>query len=166
MQEAWRAYLELALGLTEASKKKAMKVARKLVAESGSKAGQAQAIAEELISTSLANREAVGKLVRYELDRALGRVGLATAEEVAELTERVQDLERKLRAAEAAAASPEPAPFVKKAPAKKAAAGKAPAEKAPAQKKAVKKAAASAAPAKKVVAKKVVKKAAAKKAAE
>src|SRR5262245_10516539 len=101
VQEAWRAYLELALGLTEASKKKAMKVAKKLVAESGAKAGHAQAVAEELINSSLANREAIGKLVRYELDRTLGRVGLATAEEVAELTERVHQLERKLRAAEA-----------------------------------------------------------------
>ncbi|WP_412542857.1 hypothetical protein R8Z50_10360 [Longispora sp. K20-0274] len=105
VQDAVRAYLELALGLTEASKKKATKIAKKLVAESGAKAGQAQSVAEELITTSLANREAVGKLVRYELDRALGRVGLATAEEVAELTDRVQELERKLRAATASAGS-------------------------------------------------------------
>ncbi len=100
VQDAWRAYLELALGLTKASKKKATKIAKRLVDESGAKAGQAQAIAEELISNSLANREAVAKLVRYEIDRALGRVGLATADEVTELTERVQELERKLRTAE------------------------------------------------------------------
>ncbi|GIG62850.1 hypothetical protein Lfu02_72220 [Longispora fulva] len=106
MQDAVRAYLELALGLTEASKKKAAKIAKKLVAESGAKAGHAQSVAEELITTSLANREAVGKLVRYELDRALGRVGLATAEEVAELTDRVQELERKLRAATAGSSAP------------------------------------------------------------
>ncbi len=48
---------------------------------------------------ALANREALTKLVRFEVDRALGAVGLATADEVAELTRRVHDLERQLREA-------------------------------------------------------------------
>jgi polyhydroxyalkanoate synthesis regulator phasin len=94
MQEAWRAYLELALGATEASRKRATKAVRKLVGKGGATAEQLQALASELLATSTANREAVAKLVRYEVDRALGRVGLATADEVATLTARVRDLER------------------------------------------------------------------------
>ncbi len=169
MQDAVRAYLELALGLTETSRKKAMKVAKQLVAESGARAGQVQTVAEELISTSLANREAVTRLVRYELDRALGRVGLATADEVSDLTSRLQELERKLRAAEARVSAAE-ATTAESAgrpttPAKKAAAKKAVAKKAATTTEAALASAAGGRPAKKAVAKKAVaKKAVAKKA--
>jgi polyhydroxyalkanoate synthesis regulator phasin len=115
MQDAWRAYLQLALGLTEASKKRAQKVANKLVGTSGATAGQVQAFVEELATTSAANREALTKLIRFEVDRALGAVGLATAEEVADLSARIQELENQLRQARAAGtgraatAAPEPA---------------------------------------------------------
>ncbi|MDG4809301.1 hypothetical protein O7634_21350 [Micromonospora sp. WMMD1120] len=102
MQDAWRAYLELAMGLTEAPRKKAQDVARRLVGSGGATAAQLQALGEELVSTSAANREALTKLVRFEVDRALGAVGLATADEVAELTRRVRDLERQLREARSA----------------------------------------------------------------
>jgi polyhydroxyalkanoate synthesis regulator phasin len=145
MQDAWRAYLELALGLTEASRKKAQKVAKKLVGKGGVTAAQLQALAEDLVSTSLANREALSKLVRFEVDRTLGRVGLATAEEVADLTTRVRDLEEELRQARAGTAPATPAgaaatdgapvaattaPIVKKTIAKKTVAKKAAVKKA------------------------------------
>jgi polyhydroxyalkanoate synthesis regulator phasin len=103
VQDAWRAYLELALGVTEASKKKAQKAAKRLAGRGGATAVQLQTMAEDLVTTSVANREALTKLVRYEVDRALGVVGLATAEEVGELTKRVHDLERQLEEAEARA---------------------------------------------------------------
>ncbi|WFE39765.1 hypothetical protein [Micromonospora sp. WMMD998] len=106
MQDAWRAYLELAMGLTEAPRKKAQGVVRRAVGQSGATAVALQSLAEELVATGLANREALTKLVRFEVDRALGAVGLATADEVAELTRRVHDLERQLREARAV---PEPA---------------------------------------------------------
>lgn len=106
MQDAWRAYLELAMGVTESSRKRAQSVARKLVGQGGATAAQLQALAEELRSTGLANREAMTKLVRFEVDRALGVVGLATQEEVASLNERVAELERELRSARAATAGP------------------------------------------------------------
>ncbi|MEU4643696.1 hypothetical protein [Micromonospora sp. NPDC023814] len=109
MQDAWRAYLELAMGLTEAPRKKAQDAVRRLVGSGGATAGQLQALAEELVSTGAANREALTKLVRFEVDRALGAVGLATADEVAELTRRVHELERLLREARATPATPSPA---------------------------------------------------------
>ncbi|MFJ8582677.1 phasin family protein [Micromonospora sp. NPDC093277] len=142
MQDAWRAYLELAMGLTEAPRKKAQDAVRRVVGQGGATAAQLQALAEELVSTGMANREALTKLVRFEVDRALGAVGLATAEEVAELTRRVRELERQLREAkgaptpaEPAAAAPvsavpdRPAPTPTKAMAKKAVAKKAIARK-------------------------------------
>ncbi|MFC4147219.1 phasin family protein [Micromonospora mangrovi] len=102
MQDAWRAYLELAMGLTEAPRKKAQDAVRRAVGQGGATAAQLQALAEELLSTGAANREALTKLVRFEVDRALGAVGLATADEVAELTRRVHELERERREAKSA----------------------------------------------------------------
>ncbi|MFG1780666.1 hypothetical protein ACGFIG_30100 [Micromonospora sp. NPDC049048] len=110
MQDAWRAYLELAMGLTEAPRKKAQDAVRRVVGSGGATAAQLQTLAEELVSTSAANREALAKLVRFEVDRALGAVGLATADEVAELTRRVHELERELRDAKAPLGTPPPAP--------------------------------------------------------
>jgi polyhydroxyalkanoate synthesis regulator phasin len=104
MQDAWRAYLELAMGLTEAPRKKAQDAVKRVVGQGGATAAQIQSLAEELVSTGMANREALTKLVRFEVDRALGAVGLATADEVAELTRRVHDLERQLREAKTTAA--------------------------------------------------------------
>jgi polyhydroxyalkanoate synthesis regulator phasin len=90
VQDALKAYLELALGLTEASKKKAEKAVKKM--------------AKELVGKGNAsNREAVSRLVRVEMDRTLSRVGLATSEEVATLQARVDALERELRDERAAA---------------------------------------------------------------
>ncbi|WP_433048101.1 hypothetical protein [Dactylosporangium sp. CS-033363] len=113
-QEAWRAYLELAYGMTEATTKKATKTVRRLVGKSGATAEQLQAMAEDLLKAGSANREALTKLVRYELDRALGAVGLATADEVSALTTRVHELEAQLKEATVNALAPvhEPAPPV------------------------------------------------------
>src|SRR3954453_17919627 len=109
MPDAWRAYLEMALGLTEASRKRAQKVAGDLVNRGGATAVQLQGLAEDLLQAGMANREALTNIVRYEVDRALGVVGLATADEVSELTTRVHDLEKQLREAEARAAAAESA---------------------------------------------------------
>src|SRR5512139_1173661 len=101
VQDAVKAYLELAMGLTEASRKRAektvKKVARELVGKGGATANQLQGMAEDLVNTGMANREAVNRLVRVEMDRALGRLGLATSEEIATLADRIEALERQLR---------------------------------------------------------------------
>jgi polyhydroxyalkanoate synthesis regulator phasin len=113
-QEAWRAYLELAYGVTEATTKKATKTVRRMVGRSGATAEQLQTMAEDVLKAGSANREALTKLVRYELDRALGAVGLATADEVSALTTRVHELEAQLKEATVNAVAPahEPAPPV------------------------------------------------------
>src|SRR4051794_17574173 len=113
-QEAWRAYLGVAYGMTEATTKKATKTVRRLVGKSGATAEQLQGMAEDLLRAGSNNRDALTKLVRYELDRALGVVGLATADEVAALTSRVHELEAQLKETTLNAVAPphEPAPPV------------------------------------------------------
>jgi polyhydroxyalkanoate synthesis regulator phasin len=103
MPDAWRAYLEMALGLTETPRKRAQKAVGDLLSRGGATAAQLQGLVEDLLSAGMANREALTNIVRYEVDKALGAVGLATAEEVDELTARVRDLERELQAARARA---------------------------------------------------------------
>jgi polyhydroxyalkanoate synthesis regulator phasin len=131
MQDAWRAYLELAFGLTEASRKKAKKVARDVVGKGGATAAQLQSLAEDLMSTSRKNREGLARLVRYEVDRALGAVGLATAEDVGELHNRIRELERQVREG---AERPPPAATTGTAPAQKTTAKKTVAKKTVAKK--------------------------------
>lgn len=98
---AWRTYLELASGLGEASRKQVRKAVRDIVGKGNATAEQLKAMTGELLAVNTVNREALGKLIKLEVDRALGRVGLATMDEVNELTARVRDLERQLRAAKA-----------------------------------------------------------------
>jgi polyhydroxyalkanoate synthesis regulator phasin len=132
VNEALKGYLALANGLTEVTKARATAAAKALVAQGEAAANQVSSLADDLIAQSRSNREAVTALVRFEVDRALGRVGLASAEEVTELTGRVRALEAQLRAAsKPAAAAKAPA---QKAPAKKPAAKRAPAKKAAAKK--------------------------------
>ena len=108
MQDALRTYLELAMGLTESVAEEGAEGGQGSRGQGDATADQVRAMTTELVATNAANREALAKLVRFEVDRALGVVGLATAEEVAELTTRVRDLERALR--EAGDAAPPTAP--------------------------------------------------------
>jgi len=133
--DAWRAYVELVLGLTETSRKKAMKIVQQVAGKGGATAEQLQ----DLIGQGMANREALTRMIKVEMDRALGRVGLATMEEVEELTRRVRDLERELQetragagnhATAAPAAAGEPTPAATATPAKKTVAKKTVAKKA------------------------------------
>ena len=135
MNDAVKGYLALASGLTEVTRQRAAAAAKALVAQGEVAASQVTAIADDILDQSKANREAVAALVRFEVDKALGRIGLASSEEVTELNAKIRALEAELRAAKGGSATPAktaPAkkPAAKKAPAKKAAGKKAPAKKA------------------------------------
>ncbi|MEP6462360.1 MAG: hypothetical protein ABJC62_02865 [Frankiaceae bacterium] len=135
VMDALRGYLQLAGGMTEMSRQRATAMAKAMLASPEATRDQVSSLANDLLETSKANREAVSALVKYEVDRGLGRLGFATAEELAQLSGRVRSLEsevRELRQAQATAAAAPPA-----APAVKAPAVKAPARKAPARKPAV-----------------------------
>jgi len=132
VKDALKGYLALASGLTEVTRQKATSAAKALVAQGEATAGQVSGLADDLLSQSKSNREALTALVRFEVDKALGRVGLASADEVTELTARVRQLEGQLReATKPAKASATKAP-AKRAPVKKAPVKKAPVKKAPA----------------------------------
>ena len=145
MRDALKSYLALASGLTEVTRQRAMAAAKALAAQGEATAEQVSTLADDLLQQSKANREAVTALVKYEVDRTLGRVGLATSDEVSELSKRVRSLEAELRAKGSAAPKAAAKPAAKKAPAKKApakkAATKSAAKKAPAKKAATKSAA-------------------------
>src|SRR3954454_7774586 len=123
-QDAWRAYMDMVLGVTEASGKRALKVAKKVVGNRDLSTDQLQALADDIVRAGLANREAITGVVRAELDRALSAVGLAKADEVSALHARVRELEAELRAARGETALS--APSTEKTVAKKTIAKKAP----------------------------------------
>jgi polyhydroxyalkanoate synthesis regulator phasin len=113
MRDAVRGYLALATGLTEVTRARATAAAKTLVAQGEATAEQVQSIALDLVATSQSNRAALIALVRYEVDRTMSRLGLATAEETAATTARLSAVEaqlRELRAAVAAADTPSTAP--------------------------------------------------------
>jgi len=101
VRDSVRNYLMLASGATATTRDRALSAARVLVSQSETTAGQVHSLAGGVVSQSKSNREAIIALVRYEVDRALGRVGLASSDEVAALRARVRTLEAHLRAAEA-----------------------------------------------------------------
>ncbi len=102
-QDAWRTYLELALGLTERPRKRAKQVIDSVAAQSGASVDQLRSMTEELVQTSLSNRESILQLVHAELERALGAMGLANAEQLVALRTEVRDLEERLERVEAGA---------------------------------------------------------------
>jgi polyhydroxyalkanoate synthesis regulator phasin len=140
VKDAIKGYLALATGLTDVTRQRATSAAKALVAQGEATAGQVQSLADDLVAQSKSNREAVVALVRYEVDKALGRVGLVSKDEVDALQARIKSLEAQLRAGTPAKAAPAKKAPAKKAPAKKAAAKRAPAKKAPAKKAPAKKA--------------------------
>jgi hypothetical protein len=162
--DALRGYVQLANGLTDVTRQRATQVAKQLLeqggdvvdlavstAVSGNVARQAQSLAEDLLATSRTNRDLLVGLVRTEVERAVGRLGLVGADELAAMLRLVERLQSQLDAAIAFGgdgddADAEEGTAAKKVPAKKVPAKKVPAKKVPAKK----------VPAKKVPAKKVV----------
>lgn len=143
MREAVKGYLALAGSLTEVTRQRATAAARALVAQGEATAEQVTSLVDDLIAQTRQNREAVSALVTYEVDRTLGRIGLASGDEVSDLVERVRSLEAEVRrlsaALEASGGGAATSAPTKSAPAKsaptKSAPTKSPAAKSPAVKK-------------------------------
>jgi polyhydroxyalkanoate synthesis regulator phasin len=173
MFDAVKNYLALASGFTEVTRQRALAAAKALVASGEATAEQVTNLADDLLTTSRNNRDTILALVRYEIDRALIRLGLATSEEVSALSARLNTLETTGSAAGPAG----PPPGAPARPTKRAtkSARKAPGKRSPAKRAPAKRVAGSGSspaatgtpgPAKKAPAKKsVAKKAPAKKAA-
>ena len=89
--ESVRGYVQLASGLSELTRARATEAARGLLSlqvsgvETGSKlAVQVSALAEELLAAATANRHNLTVLVRSEVDAAVNRIGLVSAEQLHE----------------------------------------------------------------------------------
>lgn len=83
-----RGYVQLASGLGELTRMRAMEAAQGLLSlpgmgiAGGKLAVQAGALAEELLAAATTNRELLTTLVRHEVDAAVTRLGLVPAEEL------------------------------------------------------------------------------------
>lgn len=100
MLEGLRGYVQLATGLTEVTATKARDAAMALVNQglqvSGKTpdvVGSVQELADDLVTTSKQNREMLIGLIRTEVDRAVGRMGVVREDELAALRARVERLE-------------------------------------------------------------------------
>jgi len=135
--ESVRGYVELASGLGELTRARALEAAHGLlslpatgVATGTKMAMQASALADELLSAAAANRANLTTLVRTEVDTAVGRLGLVPAQDLEESRAEAATLRAevaRLRSATPKAAAPKSAP--RKAAAPKSAPRKAAAPK-------------------------------------
>ena len=109
MIDSLRTYVTLVTGVTEATATKAREVATALLDQSMgfarlTGADSVQALADDVLSASEANRAKLVELIRTEVDRAAARMGFVREDEVAALRARVDRLEK------AAAPAPNTAP--------------------------------------------------------
>ncbi len=109
VMDALRGYLQLANGVTEMSRQRATAMAKAMLSSPEATREQVATLANDLVEASKANRDAVASLVKYEVDRGLGRLGFATAEELTEMTARVRSLESEVRDLRQAVAAAEQA---------------------------------------------------------
>jgi polyhydroxyalkanoate synthesis regulator phasin len=112
--ETLRGYLALAGGLTEVTRAKALAQAKALLNEDtltpvvagGVRAqAQVQALADELVAAGRANRELLKGLVRAEVERVVGGLGVAGRDELDALRASVDRMERRIAVLESAAAA-------------------------------------------------------------
>ena len=144
-----RGYLQLANGLTDVTRERAMAAARTLAAQGasvnvfvpGPVRSQVSSLTDDLLATSRMNRDLLLNLVRGEVERSVARLGLVSSQELDAANRRSRGLEVRVTELEAALldSSAAPKPAAKKATAKKATAKKATAKKATAKKTTAKK---------------------------
>ena len=152
--EALQSYAQLASGLTKTTREKALTTAKGLLDQAGlgdvaSDAGdRVTKLADELLATSKANRQLLTQFVDSEVQKAVGRLGLAKSEDIEDLRAEIAAL-RTVNVAAMAAATAEPVSVppagtataaAEKRPAKETPAAKRPIEEAPAAKRPAKKA--------------------------
>jgi len=126
--EVVRGYVQLASGLGELTRARATEVARGLlslpaagVATGGQVAVQVGALAEELLAAAATNRESLTALVRSEVDVAVSRLGLVSAEKLDESQAEAARLRAEVaRLRSASSKAPASSTSAKKAPGKAA----------------------------------------------
>ena len=109
VREALTGYWSLVSGLTEVTVERARAAARAMLAQGEATRDQVTGLAQEITEASRANRAALLSLIRYETERAAGRLGFASTDEVTTLQGRVRELERSIAELRAAADATAPA---------------------------------------------------------
>jgi polyhydroxyalkanoate synthesis regulator phasin len=127
----WKQLVEAGMQFTEMRRSQAKRIAQDLMAQGQIARDQVAATVDELVDMSRRRTDELTRIVRQEVQRQLGALGIATRDDL----ERV---ERRLAAVTSPASK-----AVKKAPAKKTTAKRAPAKRAPVKKAAAKKTGAS-----------------------
>jgi polyhydroxyalkanoate synthesis regulator phasin len=101
-----RGYLQLASGLTDVTRERALAAARSLVAQGGAGVdavvpapvkSQVATLTEDLLAASRANRTLLLHLVRTEVERSVARLGLVSKAELDAERRRADRLEAKVR---------------------------------------------------------------------
>lgn len=124
--ESFRGYVQLASGLGELTRARAMEAAQGLMSMSGVSvatgkfAVQVGALAEELLAAATTNREHLTTLVQGEVDAAVTRLGLVPAEKLDEARAEAARLRAEVAALRSSSV-PSSAGTVRKAAVKKAA---------------------------------------------
>ena len=146
--ESFRGYVQLASGLGELTRARAMEAAQGLISmpgvsiATGKFAVQVGALAEELLAAATTNREHLTALVRGEVDAAVTRLGLVPAAKLEEAQVEAARLRAEVAALRSASAR-STAGTEKKAATKKAGVKTAATKKAAVRKTAAKKSAAT-----------------------
>lgn len=89
-------YLEALSGVTALTRSSAERTVRQLVRQGDVASDQVAEVVQGLLERSRRNREAVGRLVTAEVQRAVRTMGLATSDEVLALRKQVADLKREV----------------------------------------------------------------------
>jgi polyhydroxyalkanoate synthesis regulator phasin len=146
-----KAYVQLAGGLTDVTRERALAAARTLVAQGEAGVGavvpdtvrvQVASVTDDLIATSKSNRALLVGLVRAEVERTVRRMGLVSTAELTAANKRAEALDDRVHELERALRSARSAPATKKSTAKKSTRKKSTAKKSTAKKSAAKKSAA------------------------
>src|SRR5262245_3264386 len=130
VMDALRGYVQLASGLTEVTRQRAMKTARQLLQQTGADSltsgltGRVSELADEIVATSKSNRALLQAIITNEVEGAVARLGFVRAEEVAALRRRLEKLEETAGTGTAAASGATGGSTAKKATTKKSTAKK------------------------------------------
>jgi polyhydroxyalkanoate synthesis regulator phasin len=132
----WKQLVEAGMQFTEMRRSQAKRIAQDLMAQGQIARDQVAATVDELVEMSRRRTDELTRIVRQEVQRQLGALGIATRDDL----ERV---ERRIAAVASPASKAAKKAPAKKTPAKKTTAKRAPAKRAPAKKAAAKKTGAS-----------------------
>ena len=97
MRDAIQRYVDAAQSLTEIPRARAEQIAKRLAGSGLIDRAQIRSVAGDLVSRSRENSRRVTQLVTNEIGRQIARLGLASADDVERLRQRVQAVEVSLK---------------------------------------------------------------------